>query len=948
MVAMAKMRSVVLCVCVVATCWGGAAAQMGRNNITRSMLQELTEVLDREPVRFTEPVFNESLYVAGLQFDMRAMGLLYNNSHLVIDTIAKKQAYPEGVVEVSDGHFNVKPLRQEWRALLVHYAGPTSFVVAALLVMAVLPLVGLFWCCWYCCRMGRRRRPFDRKYDEWVKGILAIVLIGLLTAFLFGVVCAFATDSQVDAGAKEISVSMRQGLHDLRVFLNETKVWAQTLLLTNFGIFTERLNKQPQTLGMKASWKLGAFSRAASVTTLNQMVQQLDSVQEKLRSVHALTATLRHNADLLNSGLRKVKNQLLQTLAKCDQPKCRALQEKYKIGQLDTEIQYSRMLDKYFPTMPDVTELLNNVTQLLDSGIKEDMAEGQRVFDDFQRNIQRSIDERMPDVARSLGRIGEKLRELSSAVGRALDKVDARLVQYEHYADDYDELYARYGPYRRYAALAASIALLLITSLLTMGLMCGVCGKRPDVYGASDCCNKGAGSKCLLFGIFLIFVLGSVVTAVMLVHFLFGVGATRFICDPLTEPRGNRLFQDVDNMVDLEMMMFDEHRDPNFTLTSAVLACHRNETLYKTLHLWRFFNMPRLRADVLLALSARPPAPPPPARAPRVHILRDGARRKLQQLAATGLSDFDFDRILSALETNMTSLALEPLAAQLNSTARSLQQPLFAAEAASLRRASAALAELQRDVLRPMLDISNKLNVTARELRDDLRFNHSSLNEAVWHLMHETDEGEDFFNDIGMWALENLTMTMINYVTEKVGTFITTLEDSLLEGAARCGPMSNAFNATRDAFCHKTLMPVNGFWMSLCWCVLLLLPLLLVAQRLARLYRRAEPYPGPLVDAEYLYDAYADRDNVPLANGSKRSTLDIEGKIQEWRERSQPSAPPLEPPGPPAPPVAATRLLLAGDDVVCQLVPPPALLDDLKTRLDQKDEDNESGIHESE
>lgn len=42
-------------------------------------------------------------------------------------------------------------------------------------------------------------------------------------------------------------------------------------------------------------------------------------------------------------GLRKVKNQLLQTLAKCDQPKCRALQDKYKIGQLDTEIQYSQV-----------------------------------------------------------------------------------------------------------------------------------------------------------------------------------------------------------------------------------------------------------------------------------------------------------------------------------------------------------------------------------------------------------------------------------------------------------------------------------------------------------------------------------------------------------------------------------------------------------------------------
>lgn len=82
---------------------------------------------------------------------------------------------------------------------------------------------------------------------------------------------------------------------------------------------------------------------------------------------------------------------------------------------------------------------------------------------------------------------------------------------------------------------------------------------------------------------------------------------------------------------------------------------------------------------------------------------------------------------------------------------------------------------------------------------------------------------------------------------------------------------------------------------------------------------------------------------VAGSSGSKRSTLDIEGKIAEWRERAAPSAPAA------TPPAGATQLLLAaGDGVVCRLLPPPALLDDLRTRLDAKDEDNESGIHEAE
>lgn len=56
--------------------------------------------------------------------------------------------------------------------------------------------------------------------------------------------------------------------------------------------------------------------------------------------------------------------------------------------------------------MPDVTDLLNNVTQLLDSGIKNDMEEGQKVYNEIQLSIERSIDKRMPDVERSLASVG--------------------------------------------------------------------------------------------------------------------------------------------------------------------------------------------------------------------------------------------------------------------------------------------------------------------------------------------------------------------------------------------------------------------------------------------------------------------------------------------------------------------------------------------------------------
>lgn len=55
----------------------------------------------------------------------------------------------------------------------------------------------------------------------------------------------------------------------------------------------------------------------------------------------------------------------------------------------------------------------------------------------------------------------------------------------------------QYVPYRYYLGLGISSVLLVITLCVTLGLICGVCGKRPDAYD-DDCCNKGAGSRFLM------------------------------------------------------------------------------------------------------------------------------------------------------------------------------------------------------------------------------------------------------------------------------------------------------------------------------------------------------------------------------------------------------------------------------------------------------------------
>ena len=67
---------------------------------------------------------------------------------------------------------------------------------------------------------------------------------------------------------------------------------------------------------------------------------------------------------------------------------------------------------------------------------------------------------------------------------------------YRHF-DKADRYINEYYKYVYWTGLAISSVLLLVLSCVVMGLLCGICGKRPDGYG-DDCCNKGAGARFLM------------------------------------------------------------------------------------------------------------------------------------------------------------------------------------------------------------------------------------------------------------------------------------------------------------------------------------------------------------------------------------------------------------------------------------------------------------------
>ncbi|XP_070163104.1 prominin-like protein isoform X2 [Polyergus mexicanus] len=855
--------------------WRPGTVSCQENSLTNRM-RAISEDLDRQlnEIMASQALTYSTINIAGLpynattKFNPKGMGQLYNVTNMFIDLVQSKQAYPEGMITLVDGTPTFADPLKEWKIIATHYGGVAGLALIGLLLAAILPCVGLFFCCCRCAgHCGARSQPFDKKHDHCKKIMLSIVLIGVATIILFGVVCAFVTNEYMQEGTKELPTNAKTSLKDVKLYLTTTKQEIDNLLKTNPEELEVTLNNILQASGKIVTEQLAEYSHAVSLTNLNEIVAGLESIREDLRLMNKITQELRINASQLDIVVRGVKKNLLHTLAACTTDKCQRVLHDYKVNQMSVQVDFDKYMDRYFPKLPDVTFALHNITVLMESNIVSEVSQGRDSFLKIQKDIQHAVNQTIPVVSASIRRACNFLAGIANNMTAIIDRINV----------DIDKVYIRhleiarnnidqYSPYRYYLGLGISGILLTVLMCLTCGLLCGICGKRPDGYG-DDCCNKGSGARFLMMAVWIIFLLTSVLMVITVVHMITGVMAQRGICEPLKNPRDNRMFELVDDLVQIKRILYPKYPNANINMSYIVTKCHENETLYNVLNLKNVFDVESLRDyagrydinDTIQQLRRKI------SLSPGVVILKDSARSKLNDLAQSGLSDIKFYQYAELLAENITNINLEHLAKQLREVSAKLPEGQEEIRL-SLEKNAHDLEHYHRDLVMPMAMLSEQLSANALMLQENIKFNHSSMADAIHDLVDEVTKAQQFLNKDGPEYVQYLATRFGNAFLHQVDNFLEHVIESAIFKVGRCAPVSNAYNATLVAGCNKILDPFNGFWASVGWCLVLFIPTIVLCVKLSALYQKSDPYPGPLVEAEYLYDAYADRDNIPLAH----------------------------------------------------------------------------------
>ncbi|XP_025422420.1 prominin-like protein isoform X2 [Sipha flava] len=842
--------------------------------LMEGVTEHLHNVMPYEQVQFSNPNVSTA-YISSTKFQAAGMGHLYFVTNKFIQYILSDQAFPEGFVDVEGGNtIQVDYLSQQWPTLVSHYWASASVLVAGLVFAVLMPLIGLTLCCCRCTGgCGSRSQPFDAKYDSCKRQFYGIILAGLTILISFGVVCTFVSNEYLEDGVKELPSNVKKSLNDTRLFINNTKKEVDNLLVVNFDELEETLTNILEASGEIVKKKLGDVSKASVLTNLTAVVNGLDLIKEDLSNVDSLTRQLQQTALQLDIALKESRITIMNKLDSCRYERtCREILKRFNIQELSLEANFSQL--------PDVAATLKNISDFITGDIKEEVMKGQQQFEKVKTIIQNAVNDNIPEIKQNIRQVGNAIKANCEKVDKVLNQVDTTIANSYSPMQQGEGLLKEFSPYRYYVCLGVAITLFLILICLTLGLFCGFCGSRPEGGYHDDCCNKGTGASYLMMAVWLMFLSSAFLMIIALFYFVTGVTTDRIICEPLQNPTPSRVLNIVNRLYDVSTIHDSENQQPrtrlppsntDFNISSIIRDCHRNMSLFQVLKMERLIDLNKIleypksfsideHIDKLVSKIKLEG---------EIVILTSEAKKQLMRLSKSPLSSINFPAYTHVLGEKITSIDLIQLADALNQTASQLP-PSKADIKFSLTNQALYLKVHQNQHVAGMLDISQRLESTAIQLQEHLRFNHSSLRHAVEHLLVEVEQAQHFLYTEGPTIVTKLAKEFGQEFNKHIDQYLERIVNQVREDIGKCWPMSQAYNATIVAGCKKILNPYNGFWMSVGVCSILFMPIIILCVKLASLYQKSDPYPGPLVEAEYLYDAYADRENIPLASANHK------------------------------------------------------------------------------
>ncbi|KAK8382982.1 hypothetical protein O3P69_011497 [Scylla paramamosain] len=820
-----------------------------------SMEEEL--VVDAPRISYSRAWVNKS-YKAKEEFNPRGMEHLYLITNLFLHLVHREREVPRELeslvaqelqqvdLDKKQGMRIVSELEANWDVLLIHYIGLVALVVLGALIVVVMPLAGLFFACCRCAgRCGAQEPHYDKKRDPCKRATLGTLLAIIVVVILLGLVCSFVSNARMEEGVQSLPKKWSVSVHDTKLFFNNTDNEVQNLLVRNYRELESVLYNKLDSSGELVKSELARVTKAVAIDNLTAIASSLSVIKQDLGEIKNTTIQLQDQTSNLRSGLEDVASRLKELYNSCESlPECR---------QLITKYADKLTINNDFDQLPNVESKLEEVSNLIENDIEIVVKRGKRSFDSIATEIQNKVQRSIPEIKAKIVDVGGQLEDAAEKIHRFLQPVDLSESQEPNSYPEEPNTYLRqinaylrvmqdgineYAMYRYWGSMGLCILLLVITLCFTLGVVFGCCGRRPD---EASSCHKSTGASWLMCGVGLTFLFSAVIMTCTTVLFVVGSASEILVCDPLRDPMHSEVFSIAADFSNLEHL-YPPGKAPK--LTEIISKCHRNLSMHTVLSLDNIeSNLAKLQ-DYKNRLNLHEKI----AQLKRdirvntnVEILSQNAKEQLWDLANSSVADKDtWTYYTDILEKKVLTIDLMELAALLNQTAGGHHQV-----SVKLKNGALFLEGLQRWVT-SIGSLTRDLKRTTARLNEHLKFNKTSLREAIVDLISQAEFAQYYLQVNGSREVTELVERFSEDFLADVDEYVHHVQTAVENDVGRCGPVSTIYNATTSAVCKDIMYPFNGFWASVGWVFFFFIPAMILAVHLSSLYRKTEPYPGPL------------------------------------------------------------------------------------------------------
>lgn len=814
-------------------------------------------VLSQHKVIYSEAPLSRN-YDSQSTFNPRGMKQVYALTHMFLDLIQRRDVLPESLNAsfLMDTPPERVPgvLEEHWEEILLQYIGVVTTAVCGLLLALLIPLACLCTCCCRCAgKCGADNEHFDKKSDACKRFSLGVVVALFVITAMFGVVCAFVTNYYMYDGTRQLPQRVRTATQDTSQYLDNTGREINTLLVSNFAELEEVLNEILDESGPILKRSLAEVTEAVAIDDLTHIVSNLGNVKRYLRDIQDKTTILQDKVGQLKLGLDGTRTRLTRAMAQCSASRaCEKFLSEYNITRdLAIATDFSAL-----PTnLPDLSLLMKDISDLMNNDIERKVRGGQQQLNKVKTDIERSIGDIRPRIKSEIRNMGKQLEDQAAEIQRILNEFDANVAAVTTDVPKIQPTVSEIGGYMFYIGLGMSFMVLLILVCYIFGLFYGFCGQRPgNVYG-DDCCNTGSGANWLVAAVYLTFLFSFVLLLVATAQFVLGSSVEKVVCQALHKPNESDIFDLVDQK--FIQPMIKQHRPKsedhnwNMTIHELITNCHKNKTIYELLQVQNVYNVEELRTwrdDYDIGSSVENlKAKIRLDDLKGIQILSPEAEKELQDLAESQISDLNFAQYTDLLRERITSIDLATFTARLRQMRDGLSRNQARLVGPAIDNEALFLDRMQRVVMDMKLAMKDLVN-SVEALEQEAQHAKPNLREALRGLIKQATQATQFLRSEGPELVIKLTDQYVNETIGLIDDYVERVITRTQQDVGRCEPLSNSYNATVIAVCNEIVDPFNGFWASIGWCVMIFLPCIVLALNLVSLYRKSEPYPGPLVE----------------------------------------------------------------------------------------------------